>query len=193
MGPEFFQIQTKFGTCYVNESLRTFDVSSEEYLEKWEVEADRPEGISVRRWWCRWKDGVPVVLLGQRAAHDSSPNRYEAWGGKVDPGEKILEALIREFREETGVTVTCIREKVGNNDVFTTPNSGRRIEQVHFLVQVEKCGEADHTIVLDKEEHQSYRWTSGKVDNMTEASCNHIEEALAEFRKIEACPSGEKP
>jgi 8-oxo-dGTP pyrophosphatase MutT (NUDIX family) len=57
----------------------------------------------VRAWLCDWKRGKERVLLGKRAENDSSPNLYEAFGGTCDLKETVLEALIREFWEETAL------------------------------------------------------------------------------------------
>jgi ADP-ribose pyrophosphatase YjhB (NUDIX family) len=109
-------------------------------------------------------------------------------GGKVDPGERILEALIREFFEETGLELTCIYDQVGGSDVFHTPNSKRWIEQIHFLVEAKNS-----PIVLDPNEHQSFVWAPGRLDAsgilpMTEATRKHFEPAVAKFRGIFPCP-----
>ena len=52
-----------------------------------------------------------TFLLCQRAATKSRPLMWEFVGGKAEPGETLPETLIRECREEIGVTV-----KVG--DIF---------------------------------------------------------------------------
>jgi 8-oxo-dGTP diphosphatase len=45
------------------------------------------------------------VLLGQRPEGKPYAGYWEFPGGKVDPGETIAQALVREFREELGLTV----------------------------------------------------------------------------------------
>ncbi|MFP5392330.1 MAG: NUDIX domain-containing protein [Gammaproteobacteria bacterium] len=45
------------------------------------------------------------VLMGQRPEGKPYAGYWEFPGGKVDPGESILDALKREFVEELGVTI----------------------------------------------------------------------------------------
>jgi 8-oxo-dGTP diphosphatase len=50
------------------------------------------------------------VLLGLRAASKKSwPNHWDSIGGRVEDGESLDEALIREVQEEVGVTPTQFR------------------------------------------------------------------------------------
>jgi 8-oxo-dGTP diphosphatase len=50
------------------------------------------------------------VLLGLRAAWKRAwPGRWDAIGGGAEPGESAEEALVRELREELGVTPTAYR------------------------------------------------------------------------------------
>ena len=50
-----------------------------------------------------WNDGQ--FMICQRPAHKTRGLLWEFVGGKVEPGENDREALIRECREELGVTV----------------------------------------------------------------------------------------
>ena len=45
------------------------------------------------------------ILLAKRSAHQHQGNLWEFPGGKVESGESILGALIREFQEEVNVTI----------------------------------------------------------------------------------------
>lgn len=44
------------------------------------------------------------ILLAQRPAHADQAGLWEFAGGKVEPGETQPQALIRELREELGLT-----------------------------------------------------------------------------------------
>lgn len=55
----------------------------------------------------RRRDGPPLVLLGKREARRAFyPGVWDVLGGHLEPGETAEQALIRELREEAGVTPT---------------------------------------------------------------------------------------
>lgn|SRR5690554_4130353 len=46
------------------------------------------------------------VLLGQRPFEKAWPGWWELPGGKIEPGESVEQALVRELQEELGITAT---------------------------------------------------------------------------------------
>ncbi|MGO4571337.1 NUDIX hydrolase [Microvirga sp. 2TAF3] len=51
-----------------------------------------------------------LLLLGLRAEHKRSyPHCWDLFGGHVEQGETYEQALVREFQEELGITVTRFR------------------------------------------------------------------------------------
>lgn len=51
-----------------------------------------------------WQDGR--VLLAQRLASDRHALRWEFPGGKLEPGERAEDCIVREMEEEFGITVS---------------------------------------------------------------------------------------
>lgn len=51
-------------------------------------------------------DGARELLLAQRRYPPEVAGLWELPGGKAEPGETVADALVRELREELGVTVT---------------------------------------------------------------------------------------
>ncbi|WP_282771085.1 NUDIX hydrolase, partial [Saccharomonospora viridis] len=78
------------------------------------------------------------VLLLKRPADDFMGGIYELPSGKVEGGEKLDAALVREVAEETGLTVTDIVAYLGSFDY--TSGSGKKSRQFNFAVGVAKSG-----------------------------------------------------
>ena len=51
------------------------------------------------------RDQLGQLLVGQRPACKAYPGKWEFPGGKVEPGESVFNALVREFREELGLEI----------------------------------------------------------------------------------------
>jgi 8-oxo-dGTP diphosphatase len=90
------------------------------------------------------------LMLLRRPDDDFMGGIYELPSGKVDPGEALDQALIREVNEETGLHVRSITTYLGSFDY--TSGSGKKTRQFNFAVQVAAADE----IVL--QEHDEYRW-----------------------------------
>lgn len=109
-------------------------------------------------------------LACQRPAHKARGLRWEFVGGKVEPGETKEQALIRECREELGITVTP--EKTVMDVVHTYPDL-----TVHLTLFQASIAEG----VPQKLEHNDIRWlTIGEADGYP--FCPVDEEILAHLR-----------
>lgn len=86
-------------------------------------------------------------LICRRPAHKARGLLWEFVGGKVEPGESKEEALVRECREELGVTV-----EVG--DVFMEVTHQYPDITVHLTLFSASIREG----VPQKLEHQDIRW-----------------------------------
>ncbi|OQO98407.1 DNA mismatch repair protein MutT, partial [Geobacillus sp. 44B] len=91
------------------------------------------------------------VLIVQRAKDDEiGGGTWELVGGKVEFGEDLETALVREIKEEVGLDVTV--EKILYAITFKTDPT----RQVVILTYL--CRSNNRDVVLSKE-HIDYRWS----------------------------------
>lgn len=94
------------------------------------------------------------ILIVQRAAADSGGGTWECPGGKIDFGEQPEDSLIREIREETGLTVTVDKIAYASS-ILTHPD-----RQVILLVYF--CTALTSSVTLS-EEHDAYLWADEQL------------------------------
>jgi len=98
------------------------------------------------------------ILIIQRSADDEiGANIWECPGGKVDFGEDLIAALLREIKEEVGLTITV--DKLLYAVTFKT-HEHRQVVILTYL-----CTACDNIVTLSYE-HKNYLW-SDKNQMMT--------------------------
>lgn len=93
------------------------------------------------------------VLIAHRNPVGQMGGRWEFPGGKVDPGEDDIQAVIREFREEFGVTVT-VGERVADAQFV---HNGNTVQLHAYRVFVPHDGMQEKYVLT---EHSEYKWVS---------------------------------
>lgn len=102
----------------------------------------------------------PRILLLQRAASDTNPNKWEPPGGAVDDeDESILHAVSRELWEETGLQTARIGGPIGEPHFFTRSNGGK-VCRINLAVHVTTVLGSALAVRLDPKEHQRYVWAT---------------------------------
>lgn len=92
------------------------------------------------------------VLIMNRKKDDFMGGIDELPSGNMEKGEDILEALIREVKEETNLDLAEVICFINTFDYIS--GSGKKARQYNFAIKVKKGG----TIKLT--EHDSYKWES---------------------------------
>ena len=114
-------------------------------------------------------DSQGRLLIGERPQGKAYAGQWEFPGGKVEPGETVFEALVREFREELNLQVEAAHALF--SCVHAYPD--REVE-LHFWQVTDYRGEARGV------EGQNLRWVHS--DDL--ASVNFLEGNRALLEKI---------
>lgn len=115
------------------------------------------------------------VLLLQRPEDDFMGGIFELPSGKVEGGEALDAALIREVKEETGLDVTAVRDYLGSFDY--TSGSGKKSRQFNFAVDVA------NSEPVELQEHDAYTWTTlTQEPPVTDA----VQGVLSKYRELQA-------
>lgn len=116
-----------------------------------------------------WKDGK--FLACQRPAHKARGLLWEFVGGKVEPGETREQALVRECREELGVTVAV-------GEIFLEVTHAYPDLIVHLTLFHAEIREGEPKLL----EHVALRWLRpDEVDTLP--FCPADEAILREIRR----------
>jgi 8-oxo-dGTP diphosphatase len=97
-------------------------------------------------------DGKFILL--HRHAHKSSGDRWGLPAGKVDPGETRTQALQREIREETGISIPEEEFRYFNTFIVRHPT----IDFEYHLFSVSLSEKPEVTI--NEKEHQAFVWVT---------------------------------
>ncbi|HLC88771.1 MAG TPA: NUDIX domain-containing protein [Candidatus Nanoarchaeia archaeon] len=119
-----------------------------------------------------------VLLLRESAKYADGANagKFDVVGGRVKPGQRFDQSLIREIREETGLEV-----KVGRPFFVNEWRPTVRGEQWQIIGTFFECF-ADSDKVVLSEDHEEYAWIDPKeyqkyplIDNLLPAFASFLD------------------
>ena len=100
------------------------------------------------------KEGT-VLLLQRKDDEEIYPGLWELPSGKRKFNETSIEALIREVKEESRLSIVVERPISIFEYLVETPTEVRDTTQINFLVRPANLQE---TVKINKKEHQTARW-----------------------------------
>jgi 8-oxo-dGTP diphosphatase len=95
------------------------------------------------------------VLILTRSKKERKDRHSHGWdfpGGSLEPGEQIMDALAREVKEETGLTIKVISPAYIYDEIM---------DEKHLVIMKFACCNPVGQIELSAE-HEDYRWVEMK-------------------------------
>jgi 8-oxo-dGTP diphosphatase len=122
-----------------------------------------------------------VLLLKRREDEDVYPGIWELPSGKRKFGETSTQALLREVKEETGLSIVVERPISVFEYVVETPTEIRDTTQINFLAFLL---DPEQGVVINTKEHERAQWFSKEelynLNNITEEVKKCVIKALEE-------------
>lgn len=119
-----------------------------------------------------------VLILRESGGYADGTNksRYDVVGGRVEPGQRFDESLLREVKEETGLDV-----KIGKPFFVNEWRPVVRGEQWQIVGTFFECLSESDKVILSKD-HDEYLWINPKdylkfsvIENLTPAFKAYLE------------------
>ena len=132
-----------------------------------------------------WQQGK--FLICQRPAHKKRGLLWEFVGGKIEPGESSAEALVRECREELGVTVAVGREFM--QVLHSYPDMTVHLVLYNAVIREGAIQKLEHNDIrwISTDEIPQYDFCPADVDilqKLEEVGCHTIPSAAAGNRSV---------
>jgi ADP-ribose pyrophosphatase YjhB (NUDIX family) len=106
---------------------------------------------------------ILLVREAKKYEEGSRHGSYDFPGGRIEPGELWKDGLLREVREETGLTDITIKEPVAIDEWFPTI---RNIPH-HIVGLFIRCEAPTGDVILG-EEHDDFQWiTPNDLEKLT--------------------------
>lgn len=98
------------------------------------------------------KEGKYLLLRRSLVKYPEIMGRWDIVGGRINPGQTLLENLKREIKEETGL------ELLGEPRLIAAQDILRKSDR--HVVRLTYTGEASGEVTLDTSENDIYKWYS---------------------------------
>jgi 8-oxo-dGTP diphosphatase len=92
------------------------------------------------------------LLIKRSAKYSRLVGQWDLPGGRMEPGTNLLTNLVREIREETGLTMAYQPILLAAQDIFTKDN--------HHIVCLTYLSRAKGAVTLNPDESRDYKWCS---------------------------------
>ncbi len=110
------------------------------------------------------KDGKYLLIRRSLIKYpEVTETRWDIVGGRINPGDTLIDNLKREIKEETNLELVGEPRLMAAQDILRI--AGRHVVRLTYI------GEVTGELVLDQEEHDNYRWQT--IAEMK--ACNDID------------------
>jgi 8-oxo-dGTP diphosphatase len=121
-----------------------------------------------------------ILLLRESSTYEEGANegKYDVPGGRVKPGQRFDESLLREIDEETGLTVEL------GNPFFTDEWRPKvKNQQWQIIGTYCECYAKSNKVKLGND-HDEYLWIDPKHFKKTKPILNSVKKAFVQYIKL---------
>ena len=122
-------------------------------------------------------DKILIIRESNKYSDGTNIGNYDVIGGRINPGEKFNESLLREIKEETGLEVN-LDKPFFVNEVRINKN-----DEIWQIVRIFFTAEAKSDKVVLSDDHDSYLWINPS-DYKNHNIIGNLHEVFEEYLKL---------